>query len=77
MHVQPKHYGSKLRNLLHIAEQSFLLSIRTQGRSQAHLCDVFIEPDIADYHFFNFESARKIARPGYEAAKKALENFEG
>jgi NTE family protein len=75
MHVQPKHYGAKLTNLLHVAAQSFLLSVRMQGASQAHLCDLFIEPDLSGHHFFDFSDAKKIALSGYEAAQKALSIF--
>ncbi|MDR0728958.1 MAG: patatin-like phospholipase family protein [Prevotellaceae bacterium] len=75
MHVQPKHYGEKLTNLLHIAAQSFLLSVRMQGCMQAHLCDVFIEPDLAGYRFFDFSDSKKIAQSGYDAARKAFSCF--
>jgi NTE family protein len=74
MHVQPEYDRVKLSNLLHIAAQSFLLSIRTQGRSQAHLCDLFIEPELAGYRFYDFTGAKKMVVPGYEAACKALKS---
>ncbi|MDR0668252.1 MAG: patatin-like phospholipase family protein [Prevotellaceae bacterium] len=72
MHVQPKQYGEKLTNLLHIAGQSFLLAVRMQGYSQAHLCDLFIEPDLTGFRFFDFSDAKKIAQSGYDAAQKRL-----
>ncbi len=75
MHVEPEVSDPKLKNIAQIAGQLFFLFIRAQGVQQAHLCDVFIEPDVKQYKFIDFTRAKEIAEPGYEAAMKALKGF--
>ena len=75
MNVQPKSKHVKTKNLIQIAEQSFFLSLRTQGTTKAELCDVYMEPKEINATMFNVVSAKKIAVYGYDVARRALDGF--
>jgi len=75
MNVQPESKHRKMKNLIQIAEQSFFLSLRTQGTSKAELCDVYLEPKEINSTMFDVVSAKKIAVYGYDIARKTLDGY--
>ncbi len=75
MNIEPSFSDLKLKNLLQIANQLLCVFMRSQDASLASHCDIFIEPDVKQYHFFKLTRAKQIAMQGYEAALKALGNF--
>lgn len=69
-HVNKLNSSIDLKNISKFAliDRSFHLAIARQTYASAALCNVLIEPDIAQYGMFQMKEADKIFEAGYAAA---------
>jgi NTE family protein len=76
-HVNPIVQVKELGNMLKIFERCYHLAIDESTRLKTKNCQLLIEPKkLAKYKIFDFKKAYEIYEIGYEAALKALENFQ-
>lgn len=65
------------KNILGIAERSYLLMFRSNSVEDCHLCDMLIEPkEVAEYNIFDTKHMREIADAGYQATVKILNQYK-
>lgn len=77
VNVNPLQMAEYKKNILGIAERSYLLMFRSNSVEDCHLCDMLIQPkEVAEYNIFDIKHMRQIAEAGYHATIKTLTNYE-
>ena len=73
---EPLAKADSLTSLIEILDQSIGLRSTESNRKQRELCDIIIEPELATYSNFDFESVDEILTAGEAAAVKCQKQLE-
>lgn len=65
---------AEFTNLISIAERVFYLSFSKQSPEKIGAVDLFIEPDVYKFSWFDLGKSAQIYKAGYQAALKALKD---
>ncbi|MGL4292981.1 MAG: patatin-like phospholipase family protein [Bacteroidales bacterium] len=77
VNVNPLEMGPYKKNILGIAERSYLLMFRSNSVEDCHLCDMLIQPkEVAEYNIFDTKHMKEIVNAGYAATIEILKNYK-